>query len=273
MGRYSKKGLDFFHLNACFYEDERIIELIKRQGGKALSVFVILLCNIYKQGYYIFCDKKLISNVAKQSGCEPAYVGEVIKSSLCVGLFHKTLFVKDSILTSIEIQENYSAIIKQYRRQAKLNEFSLLGSEENKTTDKQETLFEEDIKKIVIRVNEEDFFIPPLEEQNPFEPTKLSVATTLDEEIAEMKQSDIWLDNLQVLHNMDINKLREKLDEFKLQCIADGNTGHIKISEAKRHFNNWLRIVSNDKIRACSKAERRGNILKADEAKNYSDTF
>ena len=72
---------------------------------------------------------------------------------------------------------------------------------------------------------------------------------------------------------MTAEEIRAKLDEFKLQCIADGKTRHEDLSDAKRHFNNWLRIVSNDKVRSDSKAGRRGNILKADAKKTYSETF
>ena len=73
---------------------------------------------------------------------------------------------------------------------------------------------------------------------------------------------------------MTAEEIRAKLDEFKLQCIADGKTRHEDLSDAKRHFNNWLRIiVSNDKDRTNSKAGRRGNILKADAKKTYSETF
>lgn len=99
-------------------------------------------------------------------------------------------------------------------------------------------------------------------------------ATTLDEEIDEMKSSEVWLDSMQNLHHMNVDEIKEKLGEFKLKCIADGMTSHEDINDAKKHFNNWLRIVSkNDKVRTDSKAGRRGNLLKADEKKTYSNSF
>lgn len=99
-------------------------------------------------------------------------------------------------------------------------------------------------------------------------------ATTLDEEIDEMKSSEVWLDSMQNLHHINVDEIKNKLDEFKLQCIADGKTSHDNINDAKKHFNSWLRIVtSNDKVRTDSKAGRRGNLLKADEEKTYSNSF
>lgn len=75
--------------------------------------------------------------------------------------------------------------------------------------------------------------------------TTTTLPTLLDEEIQELKAAQIWLDNLQNLHHIPTNELIKKLDEFKLHCLADGTASHPNINEAKRHFNNWLRIVNN----------------------------
>lgn len=76
--------------------------------------------------------------------------------------------------------------------------------------------------------------------------TTTTLPTLLDEEIQELKSAQIWLDNLQSLHRIPTNELIKKLDEFKLHCLADGTASHPNINEAKRHFNNWLRIVNKN---------------------------
>lgn len=76
--------------------------------------------------------------------------------------------------------------------------------------------------------------------------TTTTLPTLLDEEIKELKSAQIWLDNLQSLHRIPTNELIKKLDEFKLHCLADGTASHPNINEAKRHFNNWLRIVNKN---------------------------
>ena len=77
---------------------------------------------------------------------------------------------------------------------------------------------------------------------------------------------------------MDVAALRDKLDDFRLSCFADGRERHDSLSDAKQHFNNWLRIVAakqnNDaKNRTESKNRRKGNLLVSDEKKTDGGTF
>ena len=39
---------------------------------------------------------------------------------------------------------------------------------------------------------------------------------TIDEEIAELKKDECWLDQLQVLHATNISSLRSSLDDFRV---------------------------------------------------------
>ena len=51
MGRKNKIGLEYFPFDIDFFSDLKIRKLIKYQGGKAVTVYALLLCIIYKQGY------------------------------------------------------------------------------------------------------------------------------------------------------------------------------------------------------------------------------
>lgn len=59
MARIAKSGLEYFPFDIDFFQDIRIRKLIKRQGGKAVTVYALLLCLIYAQVQdpfqYIFC--------------------------------------------------------------------------------------------------------------------------------------------------------------------------------------------------------------------------
>ena len=110
MGRNKKIGLDYFPFDIDFFQDLRIRKLIKYQGGKAVTVYALLLCNIYKQGYYMRWDEELPFFVSEQTGFEEAYIREVIKCCLVIGLFSKELYDSEKILTSKGIQERYQKI-------------------------------------------------------------------------------------------------------------------------------------------------------------------
>ena len=113
MARTFKKGLDYFPLDIDIFNDLKIRKLIKYQGGKAITVYALLLCNIYKSGYYMKWDKELPFICSELTGFEEAYISEVIKTCLTLGLFSKELFDAEKVLTSKGIQERYSRICVQ----------------------------------------------------------------------------------------------------------------------------------------------------------------
>lgn len=131
MGRNKKTGLDYFPFDIDFFSNLRIRKLIKYQGGKAVTVYALLLCSVYKQGYYIRWDEELPFIVSEQTGFEEAYIREVIKSCLAVGLFSKEQFESEKIITSKGIQERFQTICVLSRRVCDIKEFSLISSDRN----------------------------------------------------------------------------------------------------------------------------------------------
>lgn len=131
MGRNRKMGLDYFPFDVDTFQDIKIRKLIKYQSGKAVTVYALLLCFIYKGGYYMRWDEELPFIISEQTGFEEAYIQEVIKSCMVLGLFSKELFEKERVLTSKGIQERYQDICKQIKRKCDFSEYSLISSEEN----------------------------------------------------------------------------------------------------------------------------------------------
>lgn len=130
MGRNKKNGLDYFPFDIDLFQDIRIRKLIKYQSGKAVTVYALLLCIIYKDGYYMKWDKEFPFIISEQTGFEEAYILEVINSCLKLGLFSNELYTSDGILTSRGIQERYKKICDLCRRNGEISEFSLISSEE-----------------------------------------------------------------------------------------------------------------------------------------------
>lgn len=130
MARKPKKGLTYFPMDIDIFQDIKIRKLIKYQGGKAISVYAYLLCSIYKDGYYMRWDHELPFIVSEVTGYEEAYIHEVIKSCLNIGLFSKNLFDTEKILTSKGIQERFVLVMKNLNRVSEIDEFNLISSEE-----------------------------------------------------------------------------------------------------------------------------------------------
>lgn len=131
MGRNRKNGLDYFPFDIDTFQDIKIRKLIKYQSGKAVTVYALLLCLIYKSGYYMRWDEELPFIISEQTGFEEAYIQEVIKSCMVLGLFSKELFDKEQVLTSRGIQERYREICKQIKRKCDFSEYPLISSEKN----------------------------------------------------------------------------------------------------------------------------------------------
>lgn len=128
MGRKRKQGLDYFPFDVDFFQDIKVRKLIKRQGGKAVTVYALLLCLIYKSGYYMRWDEELPFIISEQTGYEEAYIQEVLNSCLSLGLFSAALFKSDCVLTSKGIQERYVEIYKSMNRVSSIEEYSLISS-------------------------------------------------------------------------------------------------------------------------------------------------
>ena len=77
MARTSKIGLEYFPMDIDIFSDIKIRKLIKYQGGKAISIYALLLCNIYKNGYYMEWDDDVPFIISEQTGFDEEYILDV----------------------------------------------------------------------------------------------------------------------------------------------------------------------------------------------------
>ena len=130
MGRNRRNGLTFFPFDVDFFQDIKIRKLIKYQGSDAVTVYTLLLCLIYKNGYYMRWDEELPFIVSEQTGLKEAHIQEVFISCMKLGLFSKELFESEKVITSVGIQERYRKICIDSRRVCDMSEYNLISSEE-----------------------------------------------------------------------------------------------------------------------------------------------
>ena len=130
MARPAKPGIDYFPFDTDFFSDLRIRKLIRYQGGEAVTVYLMLLSNIYRNGYYIRWDDSLPFILSEQSGYEEDYILKVIGYCLDIGLLDQPLYESDRVLTSRAIQKRYRNIHTLSRRTCVMQDFLLITSEE-----------------------------------------------------------------------------------------------------------------------------------------------
>ena len=73
--------------------------------------------------------------------------------------------------------------------------------------------------------------------------------------IAELKNAPIWQEQMCMRHKLSPAELLRWLDTFTLDAECRGTT-HRDLSDAKRHFNDWLRIQLREKKRQEDERDR-----------------
>lgn len=124
MSRPQKEGIDYFPFDIDFFSDPKIKILKARYGVDGIAIYMYLLCEIYRSGYYIrFNDDSqyLISDDLKMS---PDKVMQVLKFLLERSLFDNKLFQSDAVLTSTGIQKRFQLAVKE---RAKKNPIQVEG--------------------------------------------------------------------------------------------------------------------------------------------------
>ena len=132
MGRYEKKGLDWFPFDVGFFDDERIMAISGEFGIKGEITTVKLLCAIYQNGYYALWNDMLKFGLAKSSpGISPELTSSIVYRLVKWGYFDKTLFDSESVLTNEEIQERYFSATQRRKRQSKDYPYLLVDAFKN----------------------------------------------------------------------------------------------------------------------------------------------
>lgn len=124
MPRPQKEGIDYFPFDIDFFSDPKIKILKARYGVDGVAVYIYLLCEIYRSGYYIrFNDDSayIISDDLKMSSDK---VMQVLKFLLERSLFDNILFQSDAVLTSAGIQRRFQLAVKE---RAKKNPIEIEG--------------------------------------------------------------------------------------------------------------------------------------------------
>ena len=124
MSRPQKEGIDYFPFDIDFFSDPKIKILKARYGVDGIAIYLYLLCEIYRSGYYIRFNEDsqyIISDDLKMS---PDKVMQVLKFLLERSLFDNKLFQSDAVLTSTGIQKRFQLAVKE---RAKKNPIQIEG--------------------------------------------------------------------------------------------------------------------------------------------------
>ena len=117
MARPKKSGLSYFPLDTDFFDNDSRIKILKaRYRADGIMIYVYLLCEIYKNGYYIQVDDDLEYLIASELWVSVDKVKQVLNFLLKKSLFDSKLFSSDKVLTSAGIQKRFQLAVKERAR-------------------------------------------------------------------------------------------------------------------------------------------------------------
>lgn len=275
MARPKKQGLDYFQNDVNFYQDIKIRKLIRHKGVQAVSVYHILLCQIYASGYYLPWDEDLPFIVSEISGLEEDIIQDIINYCITIGLFDKTVFDTYQVLTSHGIQERYISFCTVAKRKFPDNTPYLLVNNPNqvnsdkKVVSSEQTLFnsEEINNNLEKTPNNSGKSTQSKGEKSKGEHSSSAdtraregegpvvgaddqtVCADVDAEITVLRASPIWKE--QVFMRFKFLGVNEKLlDEYLQrwgQEVKISGKRHQNLGDAKHHFSSWM-IIQEDKL-------------------------
>ena len=91
----------------------------------------------------------------------------------------------------------------------------------------------------------------------------------------ELKNSTIWVEQMAMRFHISTDEVINKLNDFYLDVNCRG-TEHRDINDAKKHFNDWLRIQitqNNDTTKRQPQSQRRAFEVTATSAQDYEGAF
>lgn len=135
MGAKRKEGNKFFSLDVDFFSDKKIKILKARYGADGITLYIYLLCEIYKNGFYLKIDEDFEFIVSDDLNMNSDKVKQVLNFLLERSLFDNTLFQSDKVLTSAGIQERYQLMVKSraVKNPITIERYWLLSEEETET--------------------------------------------------------------------------------------------------------------------------------------------
>lgn len=111
MSRTQSQGLEYFYLAVDFFSDKKIKILKARYGADGITIYLYLLCMVYREGWYTPADKDLIYIISDELNMSSDKVQQVLAFLFERSMFDEQLFKSDAVLTSTGIQERWQKAV------------------------------------------------------------------------------------------------------------------------------------------------------------------
>ncbi len=250
MARPPKTGLNYFPLDVDFFSDPKICTVTVEHGIKGQAATIMLLCAIYRSGYYIpFLILKDLP------GITIAKMQKIVGTLVECQFFDKTLFHQHQVLTSRGIQQRFITAARRRKTTSTSPLLYWLSDDDNTAATPSASHTATHPEPGLLQTETPEMPPETTTERNKEiirNYSELSPSTTRTREaVDQMKKNTPWVEAMCMRHHLGKATLMQRLDEFALDCECRGKPTHDNLSDAQGHFCNWLLITqrqqSNDK--------------------------
>ncbi len=109
-------GLLYFPFDVDFFSDKKIKSVRAHFGADGIALYIYLLCEIYRNSYFIKVDDDFIDCAAADLGLTVDKTRQIMKFFCKRSLFDDKLFTADTILTASSVQRRYQEARKGSKR-------------------------------------------------------------------------------------------------------------------------------------------------------------
>ena len=137
MARPMKNGLDYFPFDVDFFNNRKIRRLQASFGNDGVAVYICLLCEIYKNGYYIVYDNELAEDISALLNIKLPLTTQIMNYLLSRSLLQvieRKLPEPVKVITAASVQQRYQAAKKGAKRDIEVaEEFWVLSESETES--------------------------------------------------------------------------------------------------------------------------------------------
>ena len=113
MARPTKKGLGYFPLDSSIFSDRKIKILMARYGADGFTVYMYVLCEIYKEGYCLILDHDFEYIAAADLNMSVDKIGQILAFLYERSLLASILLTPDTaVISSVGIQRRFQEAVK-----------------------------------------------------------------------------------------------------------------------------------------------------------------
>ena len=274
MARPIKEGLDYFPMDVDILHNIKIRRVIKQYGEKGFMAYVFLLCEIYKNSYYIEIKDNEVFELSDLFGITEDESLQMLDGLVNLKLFDAEMWKTKRILTSVEIQKRYfTAKIKKninIKTMPYLLDMAVIPVKTQVIAEKTPVNSEEMPQSKVKKSKVKESIVKESKVKNLYSSSSSSACAcareangviVLEEDVkkpnlfsenckkwnAELMKDEEWLSSVVRSSGKGTPVLRllpEIMDYFEQHIVSIGETGSmLNINDYKRRLINWWRYL------------------------------